>query len=82
MPTMWANPFLGFPLIRDTALVEVLSILAGILPCQRCCRYSSNWPAKAMQGSLFSLNVTLGNVTLGRLLICSHAPVRPSLETK
>ena len=36
MPTMWANPFLGFPLIRDTALVKVLSILAGILPCQRC----------------------------------------------
>jgi hypothetical protein len=25
MPTMWANPFLGFPLIRDTALVKVLS---------------------------------------------------------
>ena len=36
MPTMWANSFLGLPLLRDTALVKVLSILAGILPCQRC----------------------------------------------
>jgi hypothetical protein len=65
MPTMWANSFLGLPLLRDTALVKVLSILAGILPCQRCLQVFVQLARQSNARQLSSLNVTLGNVTFG-----------------